>query len=178
MPPSKMTQVGSTMMLGRRCAVAALLLLLLVGTPFTEAADDAKAAGADAAKAVQAVAAGDTTKRTRQELKALNKEAAEAFVKLKKSGQDEVGHTKEAALMRAYQLRKKKRKGILRKRDADFMEILFPGVTPEEYVPGEDVFMFTDLVQVCKKWSIPNAAVCVSHKHYAVEKNPCPVRVL
>jgi hypothetical protein len=176
-----MTQVCSTMMLGRRYAVAALLLLLFVGAPFTEAADDAKAdsttAGADAAKAVQAVAF-DTTKRTRQELKALNKEAAEAFVKLKKSGQDEVGHTKEAALMRAYQLRKKKRKGILRKRDADFMEILFPGVTPEEYVPGEDVFMFTDLVQVCKKWSIPNAAVCVSHKHYAVEKNPCPVRVL
>lgn len=82
------------------------------------------------------------------------KEEAEAFKQLKAEGTDEVGHTPEAAAMRHYQLRKKKRKGIIRKREASLAEVLFPGVTPEVYETKEDVFMFTELVQ-SKKTPVP-----------------------
>jgi transmembrane 9 superfamily protein 2/4 len=73
---------------------------------------------------------------------------------LRESGVSQVGHSKEAAAIRNYQLRKKKRKGLIRKREANLAEILFPGVAPELYQFGEDVYIVTDLV-TSKKTHVP-----------------------
>jgi transmembrane 9 superfamily member 2/4 len=83
-----------------------------------------------------------------------NQKEADAYVELRSQGVDEVGHTTEAAALRSYQLRKKKRTGILRKREASLTDVLFPGVTPELYKPGEEVFIITELVQ-SKKTHVP-----------------------
>jgi transmembrane 9 superfamily protein 2/4 len=82
------------------------------------------------------------------------KEEAERYADLRRQGQDEVSHTVEAAALRKYQLRKKKRKGLLRKREADLASVLFPGVSPELFSPSEEVLMFTDLVN-SKKTQVP-----------------------
>lgn len=91
---------------------------------------------------------------TRKERLALKRQEAEKYAELRASGQDEVGHTAEAAAMRKYQLRKKMRKGVFRKRKADLASILFPGVSPETYFSGEEVLMYTDLVN-SKKTQVP-----------------------
>lgn len=75
-------------------------------------------------------------------------------VALKESGVTEVGHSKEAAALRSYQLRKKKRKGLLHKRESNLAEILFPGVTPELYAAQEEVYIVTDMV-TSKKTHVP-----------------------
>ena len=84
----------------------------------------------------------------------LNKEAAARYLEMRRQGVDEVSHTAEAAAMRHYQLRKKKRKGLLRKRDASLAQVLFPGVSPVEYTFHEEVIMFTDMVN-SKKTQVP-----------------------
>ena len=95
----------------------------------------------------------DTTTTTTTTTKILtrkqrNQVEARKFEDLKKRGRlDEVGHTAEAAALRNYQLRKKKRKGILGKKEKSLAEVLFPGVAPELYTDNEPVFMMTDLVQ-------------------------------
>ncbi|KAL3939801.1 MAG: hypothetical protein SGARI_001237, partial [Bacillariaceae sp.] len=86
------------------------------------------------------------TRSTRKERAEMKRQEAERDAELRRAGQDEVGHTKEAAAMRKYQLRKKMRKGILRKREADLASVLFPGASPELYMQGEEVLMYTDLV--------------------------------
>ena len=73
---------------------------------------------------------------------------------LRQSGVSEVGHSKEAAALRSYQLRKKKRKGLLRKRESSLADILFPGVTPELYQPSEEIYIVTDMV-TSKKTHVP-----------------------
>ncbi|GKY98223.1 hypothetical protein MPSEU_000780000 [Mayamaea pseudoterrestris] len=75
-------------------------------------------------------------------------------VALRESGVSEVDHTKEAAALRSYQLRKKKRKGLLRKRESNLADILFPGVTPELYQQSEEVYIVTDMV-TSKKTHVP-----------------------
>jgi transmembrane 9 superfamily protein 2/4 len=67
---------------------------------------------------------------------------------------DEVSHTEEAAAMRHYQLRKKKRSGFLRKTEASLAHILFPGVSPNDYRDNEVVEIWTDLVN-SKKTQVP-----------------------
>ena len=62
-------------------------------------------------------------------------------------GHDEVGHTPEAAALRHQQLLKKKRKGLLGRKQKSLAEVLFPGVAPELYTVDEEVVMMTDLVQ-------------------------------
>jgi transmembrane 9 superfamily member 2/4 len=99
-------------------------------------------------------AATVTKQLNRSERVARNKAEAEAYLQLRKQGFDEVGHTAEAAALRNYQLRKKKKRGVLRRREASLAEVLFPGVTPELYEASEDVFMFTDLVQ-SKRTHVP-----------------------
>ncbi|KAG7366853.1 endomembrane protein 70-domain containing protein [Nitzschia inconspicua] len=95
------------------------------------------------------------TKRvTRKERLEMKRHEAERYAELRAQGQDEVGHTKEAAAMRKYQLRKKMRKGLLRKQEADLASVLFPGASPELYSPGEEVLMYTDLVN-SKKTQVP-----------------------
>jgi transmembrane 9 superfamily protein 2/4 len=89
----------------------------------------------------------------RERLDMRRKEEA-AYHELKSKGVNEVGHSHESAALRHYQLRKKKRKGFFRKRDASLAEVLFPGVSAELYTENEPVFMITDLVQ-SKKTHVP-----------------------
>jgi len=91
---------------------------------------------------------------TRKEQVELKKQEADRYAELRASGQDEVGHTKEAAAMRKYQLRKKTRKGVFRKKNSDLASILFPGASPETYNLDEEVMMYTDLVN-SKKTQVP-----------------------
>ena len=93
-------------------------------------------------------------KLSRKERMELAKEEAKKYMELKRQGVDEVSHTKEAAAMRDYQLRKKKRKGLLRRHEADLASILFPGVSPENYMANEPIFAITDLVH-SKKTQVP-----------------------
>jgi transmembrane 9 superfamily protein 2/4 len=102
----------------------------------------------------ETIGSTSTKSLTRTERKELNKQEAEKYLELRRNGQDEVGHTAEAASLRNYQLRKKKRKGILRKHEASLASVLFPGVSPELYQPKEEVFMYTDLVN-SKKTQVP-----------------------
>jgi len=88
--------------------------------------------------------------RKRQEAK----KEEELYKQLRSQGHDEVGHTQEAAAMRKYQLRKKMRRGVFRKRNSDLASILFPGVSPDVYPTGEEVMMYTDLVN-SKKTQVP-----------------------
>ena len=91
---------------------------------------------------------------TRAERVKFNKEAAQKYMEMRRQGIDEVSHTNEAAAMRSYQLRKKKRKGLLRKKEASLASVLFPGVSPEEYPTSEEAIMYTDLVN-SKKTQVP-----------------------
>ena len=91
---------------------------------------------------------------SRKQRIALNKAEAEKYLKLKEQGVDEVSHTEESAIMRNYQLRKKKRKGLLRTKEVSLAQILFPGVSPKAYVINEEVIMYTDLVN-SKKTQVP-----------------------
>lgn len=95
---------------------------------------------------VAATVANQGAKLSRAERVRLNKEEAQKYMELRRQGVDEVSHTEEAAAMRNYQLRKKKRKGLLRKKDASLAQILFPGVSPVQHSDNEEVIMYTDLV--------------------------------
>lgn len=94
------------------------------------------------------VAAQALSRREQQE------ETRARMVALQESGVSEVGHSAEAAQLRSYQLRKKKRKGLLRKKEAHLSEVLFPGMEPEVYHPNEEVYFITDMVQ-SKKTHVP-----------------------
>jgi transmembrane 9 superfamily member 2/4 len=90
---------------------------------------------------------------------ALSKEemaVRQKILALRDKGVSEVGHTAESSELRNYHLRKKKRKGLLIKKEASLAEILFPGVTPELYQPNDSIYMITDLVQ-SKKTHVPFA---------------------
>jgi len=76
------------------------------------------------------------------------------YLELRRQGVDEVGHTAEAAAMRAFQLRKKKRKGIFRKKETSLAQVLFPGVSSVNYIDKEVVQIYTDVVN-SKKTQIP-----------------------
>eukprot|EP00980_Cylindrotheca_fusiformis_P021502 scaffold8353_cov138-Cylindrotheca_fusiformis.AAC.33 len=79
---------------------------------------------------------------------------AEKAAELRRQGHNEVGHTAESAFLRDHRLRKKKRKGLLRRNQKDLGSVLFPGVSPEVYQPDEEVQMFTDVVN-SKKTQVP-----------------------
>jgi transmembrane 9 superfamily protein 2/4 len=103
----------------------------------------------------KAVPAVEPKKRlNRTERKEVKKQEAEKYLELRRNGQDEVGHTAEAAALRNYQLRKKKTKGLLKKREVSLAAVLFPGVSPELYQPKEELYMYTDLVN-SKKTQVP-----------------------
>jgi len=114
------------------------------------------ALGADGSDAVKNAVDGFDQKKklSRKERMDLAKEEAKKYMELRRQGFDEVSHTKEAAAMRDYQLRKKKRKGLLRRRQADLASILFPGVSPENYMASEPMWAITDLVH-SKKTQVP-----------------------
>lgn len=91
---------------------------------------------------------------SRSEKKQLAKQEAAKYVELRKQGFDEVSNTEEAAKLRNYRLRSKKRKGILRKKEASLASVLFPGVSPQEYKEVEDVVIYADLVE-SRKTQVP-----------------------
>jgi transmembrane 9 superfamily protein 2/4 len=105
-------------------------------------------------------------KMTRAEKKAANKELAQKMANLKAAGQDTVSMTKEAAELRAYELRKKKTKGLIRKREASLAQVLFPGASPEEYNYSEPVPAFVEVVE-SKKTQLP-------FKYYDLPTCPMP----
>lgn len=76
------------------------------------------------------------------------------YIELRKNGVDEVSNTEEAAALRNYRLRNKKRTGLFRKKSASLAEVLFPGVAPIEYSEGEPVWVYVDLVE-SRKTPIP-----------------------
>lgn len=127
-----------------RCHLALLLSLLLGLNVLTSGSTDP-------VDQLQNVRSKRMSRKERLEMK---KEEAEKYAELRASGQDEVGHTLEAAAMRKYQLRKKMRKGVFRKKKSDLASILFPGVSPEIYSEGEEALMYTDLVN-SKKTQVP-----------------------
>jgi len=91
---------------------------------------------------------------TRAERKAEAREKAVKFANMKAAGQDQVSMTREAAELRSYELRKKKRKGLLKRREASLAQVLFPGASPEEYHDREPVPAFVELVE-SKKTQLP-----------------------
>ena len=95
-----------------------------------------------------------TVSLNRSERKSLAKQEAARYVELRKQGVDEVSNTEEAAALRNYRLRSKKRKGLLRKKEASLASVLFPGVSPQEYQPGEELVMYADLVE-SRKTQVP-----------------------
>ena len=104
---------------------------------------------------VASVDAKDKKKKmTRKERKVDAREKAVKFANMKAAGQDQVSMTKEAAELRSYELRKKKRKGLLKRREASLAQVLFPGASPEEYADSEPVPAFVELVE-SKKTQLP-----------------------
>lgn len=90
-------------------------------------------------------------RRERQEKAA---EVAAQMHQMKKDGVDIVSNDKQSALLRSYELRKKKTRGILRKREKSLSSILFPGVSPEEYPTNEPIPVYVDLVE-SRKTQVP-----------------------
>jgi len=76
------------------------------------------------------------------------------YIELRRAGQDEVSNTEDAAALRNYRLRNKKRTGLFRKKQASLAEVLFPGVAPNDYNEGEPIFVYADLVE-SRKTPIP-----------------------
>jgi transmembrane 9 superfamily protein 2/4 len=96
----------------------------------------------------------DHKRLNRREKKELGKVELQTYKQLRKNGFDEVGYTKEANMLRQYRLRNKKKKGILRKKESSIAQILFPGVSPEDYNPGEQIWILAGLVE-SKKTQVP-----------------------
>lgn len=89
-----------------------------------------------------------------REKKEVAKVELAAYTAKRLDGANEVENTEEAVMLRNYHLRNKKRTGLLRKKQASLSQILFPGVSPEEYQPKERVWIYADLVD-SKKTQIP-----------------------
>jgi transmembrane 9 superfamily protein 2/4 len=92
----------------------------------------------------------DGKRLNRNERKEVAKAELATYKDLRKKGFDEVSNTAEAAVLRNYRLRNKKTKGLIRKREASLAQVLFPGVSPEEYMAGEQIWMYADLVESSK----------------------------
>jgi len=109
------------------------------------------------ASSADAAGAGTRKKKkgpTRAERKVDAREKAVKFANMKAAGQDQVSMTREAAELRSYELRKKKRKGLLKRKEASLAQVLFPGASPEEYNDNEPVPAFVELVE-SKKTQLP-----------------------
>ena len=91
---------------------------------------------------------------SRAEKKQFAKAEAAKYLELRKQGIDEVSNTEEAAALRNYRLRGKKKRGILRKKDASLASVLFPGVSPQQYEMGDDIAVYADLVE-SRKTQVP-----------------------
>ena len=91
---------------------------------------------------------------SRNERKQVQKAEKDRYVEMRRNGQDEVSDTEEAVALRNYRLRNKKRKGLLRRKQTSLAQVLFPGVSPNDYRQSELLFILTDLAE-SKKSPIP-----------------------
>ena len=89
-----------------------------------------------------------------KERKQVQKAEKDRYLEMRRQGQDEVSDTPDAAALRNYRLRNKKRKGLLRRKQTTLAQVLFPGVSPNNYRAGELLFILTDLAE-SKKTPIP-----------------------
>jgi len=89
-----------------------------------------------------------------REKKEVAKAEIENYRAMRKAGNDEVSNTPEAQLLRNYKLRQRKKKGLFRRKSTSLSSILFPGVSPEEYMPNTEVFIHADLVE-SRKTQVP-----------------------
>ena len=128
---------------GRLLRAAALLALLAAAVPGDAAAPKKKRPPAK-----------PVVKVSRKERKVREREQAVKMANVKAAGQDQVSMTREAAELRSYELRKKKRKGLFKRKEASLAQVLFPGASPEEYNQGEPVPAFVELVE-SKKTQLP-----------------------
>mmetsp|Transcript_16421 Transcript_16421/g.29447 ORF Transcript_16421/g.29447 Transcript_16421/m.29447 type:complete len:770 (+) Transcript_16421:95-2404(+) len=103
----------------------------------------------------------------RREKKEVARAEMATYKDLRRKGVDEISNTPEAAMLRNYRLRNKKKKGLIRKKETSLAQILFPGVSPEEYMPGEQVWIYADLVE-SKKTQVP-------YEFYDLPGCPLPV---
>ena len=90
----------------------------------------------------------------RREKKEVAKAELETYKQKRRDGFDEISNTEEAVMLRNYRLRNKKKKGLFRKKQATLSQVLFPGVSPEEYEEDEPIWIYADLVN-SKKTPIP-----------------------
>lgn len=88
------------------------------------------------------------------ERKQVQQAEKDRYLEMRRQGQDEVSDTADAAALRNYRLRNKKRKGLLRRKQTTLAQVLFPGVSPNNYRAGELLFILTDLAE-SKKTPIP-----------------------
>jgi transmembrane 9 superfamily member 2/4 len=110
---------------------------------------------------------------TRKERLELIQAERDLYKHLRESGVDEVSNTEEAMKMREFRLRNKKMKGLFRKRTATLAEVLFPGVAPDTYRPGEKIAVYADLIE-SRKNPIPydfyDLPVCTEPKESSFGK--------
>jgi transmembrane 9 superfamily protein 2/4 len=69
-------------------------------------------------------------------------------------GFSEVSNNNESILLRNYRMQNMKKTGFWHKRDASMSEILYPDVSPEEYLPGDRIQILVDQIE-SHKTSIP-----------------------
>ncbi|GAX26147.1 hypothetical protein FisN_18Hh263 [Fistulifera solaris] len=94
----------------------------------------------------------ETGKRlNRTERKEIKDAEKARYIELRNAGADEVSNTEESIALRNYKLKNKKRKGLIRKREATLADILFPGVAAQDYVIGEPIAVYTDVVESRKR---------------------------
>eukprot|EP00536_Pseudo-nitzschia_multiseries_P016133 jgi/Psemu1/69760/estExt_Genemark1.C_10250002 len=90
----------------------------------------------------------------RREKREVAQAELQTYKVMRREGNDEVTNTDEALMLRNYRLRNKKTRGLLRKKQASLAQILFPGVSPEEYGLNEQMWIYADLVE-SKKTQVP-----------------------
>lgn len=93
----------------------------------------------------------DGKRLNRTERKEIKEAEKARYIELRKAGADEVSNTEESIALRNYKLKNKKRKGLIRKREATLADILFPGVAAQEYTNAEPIAVYTDVVESRKR---------------------------
>jgi len=133
-----------------RLAAAALFLLLLLMS--------GSALAKESKEKETKEPSGKMSRADRREVMKQKKEAAKQmaakFEQMKKDNADMISNTAEAAELRDWQLRKKKRKGLIRKKEKSLASILFPGMSPQEYGANEPIPIMVDLVE-SRKTQVP-----------------------
>eukprot|EP00531_Pseudo-nitzschia_arenysensis_P001488 CAMPEP_0116137126 /NCGR_PEP_ID=MMETSP0329-20121206/12091_1 /TAXON_ID=697910 /ORGANISM="Pseudo-nitzschia arenysensis, Strain B593" /LENGTH=562 /DNA_ID=CAMNT_0003632039 /DNA_START=128 /DNA_END=1813 /DNA_ORIENTATION=- len=112
---------------------------------------------------------------TRAEIKEVETAEHEFYKNARRQGFDEVSNTNEASLLRGYRIRSLKMsvwRGKNYVSQHPMSEILFPGQTPEEYAPGDEIKVYSDLVKSWKTqvpYKYYDLPVCLAAHEYRPE---------